>query len=239
MTDAALILVPGLLCNEYVWRPQIRELSRMAAITVPDHGMLDSLGGMAEAIIQKAPPRFAIAGHSMGGRVAMEVVRRVPERVLGVALLDSGTHPLRSGEAGEREAGGRHMLLAQARSEGMRPMSWSWLQNMVHPSRLSDRALTEGILDMMCTKTPDIFAAQINALLTRPDATPVLAMLRGPTLVLCGNEDLWATPQQHRDIAAQVPDSRLVIVPECGHMSTLERPGEVVQAMREWLQTIV
>jgi pimeloyl-ACP methyl ester carboxylesterase len=238
MSKPALILVPGLLCNEYVWEPQMRELSRMAAITVADHGAMDSIGGMAEAIIERAPPRFAIAGHSMGGRVTMEVVRRVPERVLGMGLLDSGAHPLRSGEAGEHEAAGRRKLLAQARSEGMRPMSWTWLQNMVHPSRLGDRELTEGILDMMCTKTPEIFAAQIKALLDRPDARPLLDGVLCSTLVLCGNEDLWATPQQHREIAAKVAHSRLVIVPECGHMSTLERPEQVTQAMREWLQTL-
>jgi pimeloyl-ACP methyl ester carboxylesterase len=238
MTDTALILVPGLLCNDHVWAPQMSELSRMASITVPDHGAIDSLGGMAEAILERAPPRFAIAGHSMGGRVTMEVVRRAPERIMGVALLDTGVHPLGSGEHGEREAEGRYKLLEQARSEGMRAMAWAWLQNMVHPSRLTDRELTEGILDMMSIKTPAIFAAQIRALLNRQDAAPLLGGLRCPTLVLCGNEDAWASPQQHRDMAARVATSRLVIVPECGHMSTLERPDAVTQAMGEWLQQI-
>jgi pimeloyl-ACP methyl ester carboxylesterase len=236
VTDRYLILVPGLLCNDVVWAPQIRELEQLATVTVVDHGHIDTLDGMAEALIERAPARFAIAGHSMGGRVAMEVIRRVPERVLGAALLDSGAHPLRAGEAGEREAAGRYALLEQARNEGMRAMAWTWLQNMVHPSRLGDTELTDPILDMMCTKTPQIFAAQIHALLNRADATPLLPQIRCPTLVLCGQDDLWATAQQHRDIAAQIPDSRLAIIPECGHMSTLERPHAVTEAMREWLK---
>src|SRR5690606_21521373 len=117
MSDTTLILVPGLLCNDYVWESQIRELSRLASITVADHGTLDSIGAMAQAIIEKAPQQFTIAGHSMGGRVSMEVVRRVPDRVLGAALLDCGANALRSGEAGERETANRHGLLAQAKSE--------------------------------------------------------------------------------------------------------------------------
>jgi pimeloyl-ACP methyl ester carboxylesterase len=239
MSDTALILVPGLLCNDYVWEPQIRELSNLASITVVDHGMLDSIEAMAEAIIETAPPKFAIAGHSMGGRATMEVVRRVPDRVLGAALLDCGAYPRKSGEAGEREKEHRHRLLGQAQSEGMRAMGWTWLQGMVHPSRLSDRALTEGILDMICTKTPEIFAAQVRALLERPDARPVLSQMPERTLILCGNEDLWATARQHREMAAAATGSTLVIVPECGHMSTLEKPREVTQALRQWLESIV
>lgn len=239
MSDTPLILVPGLLCNDSVWEPQIRALSSLAAITVIDHGRLDSIEAMAEAVIAQAPPKFAIAGHSMGGRVTMEVVRRAPERVLGAALLDCGAYPRRSGEAGEREKEHRYKLLAQARREGMRAMGWTWLQDMIHPDRRSDRPLTDAILDMICTKTPDIFEAQIRALLDRPDARPVLSRMPPRTLILCGNEDLWATARQHRELAAAVPGSTLVIVPECGHMSTLEKPEEVTQAMREWLEPVV
>jgi pimeloyl-ACP methyl ester carboxylesterase len=239
MSNTALILVPGLLCNDYVWEPQIRDLSPLASITVADHGALDSIEAMAQAVIEKAPAKFAIAGHSMGGRVTMEVVRRVPDRVLGAALLDCGAYPRRSGEAGEREKEHRYKLLAQARSEGMRAMGWTWLQDMIHPSRRTDRALTEGILDMICTKTPEIFEAQIRALLERPDARPVLGRMPRHTLILCGNEDLWATVRQHREMAEAAPGSTLVVVPECGHMSTLEKPEEVTQALRVWLQSVV
>lgn len=233
--DRTLILVPGLLCNERVWAPQIRALESEWSIQVADHGKLDSLGGMAQAIIDKAPPRFAIAGHSMGGRVTLEVLRRVPERVTHVALLDTGAHPVAPGEAGQREAAGRYALLERARKEGMRAMAWLWLQNMVHPNRLNDQPLVEEILDMMSGMTPEIFEAQIRALLNRPDGKPVLQSIRCPTLILTGNEDSWAPPKQHEDMAALVPGSRLVVVPNCGHMSTLEQPEAVTEALRSWL----
>lgn len=239
MTAPALILVPGLLCNDHNWWPQAAAFGSDFNVVVPDHGLIDSLPGMAAAILEQAPERFAIAGHSMGGRVTLEVFRQAPERVAGLALLDTGVHPVRPGEAGEREAAGRYKLLEQARSEGMRPMVWAWLQNMLHPDRLQDRELVDGILDMMSSKSPDVFAAQIRALLGRPDGTPLLREIRCPALVLCGEQDTWAPPRQHREIAAHVPHAELVIVPECGHMSTLEQPAPVNAALRRWLDGIV
>jgi pimeloyl-ACP methyl ester carboxylesterase len=233
-----LILVPGLLCDEVVWAQQRAALAERVDVHVAHHGLLDSLGAMAQRIIDQAPSRFAIAGHSMGGRVALEVVRRVPDRVIALALLDTGATPLAPGEAGEREASGRYALLEASRRQGMRAMAWIWLQNMVHPSRLSDSALTEPILEMMARKTPDIFAAQIQALLSRPDARDVLPKIRCPALLLCGNEDAWAPVKQHGDMASVIPRSKLIVVPECGHMSPMERPEAVTEAFREWLDTV-
>jgi pimeloyl-ACP methyl ester carboxylesterase len=238
VTENALILVPGLLCDEKVWQPQIEALAGIVPIRVADHGMLDSLGAMAQAIIEQAPARFALAGHSMGGRVALEVWRRVPDRITGIALLDTGVHPLPSGDEAEKERAGRYALLDAARRDGMRAMAWLWLQRMVHPNRLKDQDLTEGILWMMASKTPDIYEAQIRALLNRPDATPLLSTITCPALVLCGNEDAWSPVQQHRNIAGLIAGSRLVTIPECGHMSTLERPEAVTSALREWLRSV-
>src|SRR6201986_2260110 len=101
-----LVLVPGLMCDEAVWQPQLKALKKVGHIQVADHGELDSLGAMAEAILARAPPKFAVAGHSMGGRVALEVVRRAASRVTGLALLDTGYTPLAAGAAGQKEAGG-------------------------------------------------------------------------------------------------------------------------------------
>lgn len=238
MADLTLVLVPGLLCDGDVWADQVAALEPDVRCVIADHGSRDDLGEMADAILAAAPDRFAIAGHSMGGRVAMEVVRRAPERLLGVALLDTGVHPRADGEAGEREAAGRYALLATARGEGMRPMAHEWLQNMVHPDRLGDDDLIERILTMMTRKTPDTFEAQIRALLARPDARPLLPMITVPALVLTGEQDTWSDPAQHRAIAADIPGSMLVIVPEAGHMSTMERPEAVTAALRDWLTVI-
>jgi pimeloyl-ACP methyl ester carboxylesterase len=233
-----LLLVPGLLCDDAVWAPQGEALADIAAVRVANNGETDSLGALAESIIAHAPPRFALAGHSMGGRIALEVARRVPERLIGLALLDTGHEALAPGEAGKREAEGRHALLALARREGMRAMARTWVQGMVYPPRLSDEELIEPILDMFERRTPDLFAMQIRALLARPDATSVLSTLKCPTLVLCGREDAWAPPSRHDVMAKMIRHSTLEIIPDCGHMAPLERPQAVSQALRRWLESI-
>ena len=120
----------------------------------------------------------------------------------------------------------------------MRAMGQAWVQGMVHPSRLDERDLIDGILDMFESKSPDIYAAQIRALLNRPDGAPVLPTIRVPTLLLCGHEDAWSPPQRHVEMAALIPNSTLVDIPVCGHMSTLERPQAVNAAMRAWLEKV-
>jgi len=234
----SLLLVPGLLCDDAVWASQTEGLAHIAAVRVANNGETDSLGALAESIIAQAPPRFALAGHSMGGRIALEVARRVPERLLGLALLDTGYEALASGQAGEREAEGRHALLALARREGMRAMARTWVQGMVHPARLTDAELVELILDMFERRTPDLFAMQIKALLARPDATSVLPTLQCPTLVLCGREDAWAPPSRHDAMAKMIRHSTLEIIPDCGHMAPMERPRGINDALRRWLQSI-
>jgi pimeloyl-ACP methyl ester carboxylesterase len=234
-----LVLIPGLLCDASVWPHQRAALADIADVRISDHGLLDSLPAMARAIIANAPARFAIAGHSMGGRIAFEVWRAAPDRVSGIALMDTGHHPLALGAAGEREVAGRFALLETARRDGMRAMATEWVQGMVHPKRLTDRALVESILDMFEAKTPEIYAAQTRALIDRPDATPVMRTIRCPTLVLCGHEDSWSPVQRHLEMVAAIPGSTFVDIPECGHMCTMERPEAVSAAMRTWFLSVI
>ena len=235
MSRPTLVLVPGLLCDAAVWEPQRAALAAQADIIVADHGTLDSLPAMAGRVLATAAGRFAIAGHSMGGRVALEVVRQAPERVAGLALLDTAYQPLAAGAAGEQERHGRLTLLATARRDGMRAMARQWVQGMVHPARLGDTALIDAILDMFARKTPDVFAAQIHALLSRPDAGPVLGTIRCPTLVLCGAEDSWSVPERHREMARAIAGSTLRIIENCGHMAPMEKPEAVTAALDNWL----
>jgi pimeloyl-ACP methyl ester carboxylesterase len=235
MTRPTLLLVPGLLCDAAVWAEQRTALAASADVVVADHGTLDSLAAMAERVLESAPARFAIAGHSMGGRVAFEVLRLAPARVAGLALLDTACHPLARGAVGEQERHGRLALLATARREGMRAMAREWVQGMVHPARLGDAALIDAILDMFERKTPDVFAAQIHALLSRPDACGLLEDIRCPTLVLCGAQDSWSLPQGHRDMTAAIRGSRLELIDDCGHMSPMEKPAQVSAALATWL----
>ena len=230
-----LLLLPGLLCDRAVWQPQIDALSGRFDCVVPDYSSLDSLTAMAERVLATAPTeKFALAGHSMGGRVALEVVRLAPHRVERLALLDTSYPPLASGNEGELERSRRMALLQIARSQGMRVMGNAWASGMVHPTRLNT-PLYDSILDMIERNTPDMFAAQINALLTRPDATPVLSAVRCPTLVLCGREDAWSPLQRHKEMHAAISGSRLVAIEHCGHMSTMEKPDAVSQAFEQWL----
>ena len=239
MTQMTLMLLPGLLCDQTVWAAQRAGLADLVDSRVVDYGGTDSLSAMAEVVLGQAPARFALAAHSMGGRVALELLRRAPERVAGLALIDTGYQPLATGQAGENEREQRHTLLDLARKDGMRAMGHQWLQGMVHEERLGDHRLVEDILGMIARKTPDIFAAQIKALLERPDATPVLRTIRCPALALCGREDRWSPLARHEAMAALIPACRLIAVENCGHMSTMERPEAVTEAMRGWLADIV
>ncbi|MDZ7937389.1 MAG: alpha/beta hydrolase [Rhodoferax sp.] len=126
-TKPTLMLLPGLMCDAAIWAPQLQALSTQAHSVVPAWGLADSLTGMAQQVLDTAPtPTFALAGHSMGGRVALEVMRLAPQRVERLALLDTGTRPLAEGEAGAKEKAGRLALLALAHSSGMRAMGTQW-----------------------------------------------------------------------------------------------------------------
>jgi pimeloyl-ACP methyl ester carboxylesterase len=231
-----LLLLPGLLCDRAVWAPVLPRVAALADCTVAEYADETTLGAMAQRVLAYAPPTFAVAGHSMGGRVALEILRRAPGRVERLALLDTGCRARPAGAAGDDERAGRLALLAVAREQGMRAMARAWVQPMVHPARRADAALIDAVLDMFERRTPVQFAGQIEALLTRPDATAVLAKCACPVLVLAGREDALSTPQHNAEMAALVPGSRLEILERCGHMAPMERPDETGEALVQWLQ---
>jgi pimeloyl-ACP methyl ester carboxylesterase len=233
----SLMLLPGLMCDEAVWAHQCEALQPRAECVVPTWGLRDSLTAMARQVLAEAPTeRFSLAGHSMGGRVALEVLRLAPHRVERLALLDTGTHPLPVGEAGEKERAGRLALLALARAQGMRAAGDKWARGMVHLDQL-DTLLFESILNMLERSSPDQFGAQINALLKRPDATQLLPAIQCPTLVLCGREDVQSPPAQHAAMHDAIAGAQLRVIAHCGHMSTMEQPQAVSDALDAWLMT--
>ena len=234
MSCETLVLLPGLMCDRAVWEPQIAALEGVRCVVV-DYGGADSLAAMAQRALEAAPPRFALAGHSMGGRVALEMLRGAPERITRVALFDTGYQARSEGQAGQAEASQRLGLLELARTQGMRAMGREWVQGMVHPERLWDEPLVESILEMIERKTPEIFAAQIGALLSRPSAEGVLRAIGCPTLIGCGRQDLWSPLARHEAMARLVPGARLEIIENSGHMVTMERPEQVRSALRLWL----
>ena len=231
-----LVLLPGLLCDEAVWQGQIDGLRDVAECVCMDWGRLDSIAAMAELVLRLAPERFSLAGHSMGGRIAFQVVRLAPQRVARLALFNTGADAKPPGAAGQEEERKRRALLQIAKERGMRAMALAWLPPMMKPGRMADSALVESIVSMIARKTPEIYETQMLALLGRPDARPGLAKIGCPTLLLTGREDGWSPPARHEEMAAAIPNSRVVIVPDSGHMAPMEQPAAVAAAMREWLE---
>ncbi|HEY1753918.1 MAG TPA: alpha/beta hydrolase [Bryobacteraceae bacterium] len=219
-----------------MWQGQIDALRGVAECVCMDWGRLDSLLAMAERVLRLAPERFSLAGHSMGGRVAFQVMRLAPQRVTRLALFNTGADPKPPGAAGEAEEHKRRALLHVAKERGMRTMALEWLPGMMKPGRMADAALVESIVSMIARKTPEIYEAQMLALLGRPDAWPVLRTIACPTLLLSGREDGWSPPARHEEMAAAIPGSRVVIIADSGHMAPMEQPGAVSTAMLEWLR---
>jgi len=223
-----VVLLPGLLCDETIWSHQREVLGKFADVVVPDFRYVSSISAMAQLVLDAAPERFSVAGHSMGGRVALEVFRMAPDRIERLALLDTGVHPRAADEESKRWP-----LVDLARSEGMAAMAARWLPPMLHPDH---SALMEPLTEMVMRSTPETFANQQRALLDRPDAREVLPLIQCPTLVLCGRQDIWSPVSQHEQIAASIPNAKLAIVEECGHMSPVEQPAAVTKWLSSHLQ---
>lgn len=224
-----IVLIPGLMNDGWVWREQIGPLSRIASVRVACNDGCENLVDMATRIVAESPARIAVAGHSMGGRIAMEVVRQASDRLVGLALLNTGMHGVR-----EAELPGRTALVELGRAEGMEAVAAAWMPQMLAAARRDDRVLVGGITEMLGRCTPEIFAAQQAAMMSRNDLTPLLGGLRVPTLVATGEEDGWATPKQHEEIAAQISGATLRIVPGAGHMMPVEDPAAVTAILLEW-----
>lgn len=236
MRRPTLLLLPGLLCDKTVWVHQTEALSPHASCIVPSYGDLDAIPAMAQSVLSAAPDGpLMIAGHSMGGRVALEIARLVPRRISRLALLDTGTEPIAGAEAGADERARRLALLQTARLHGMRAMGEQWARGMVHPARLGTPVF-EAILAMIGRSTPDLFQAQLHALLARPDARSVFSDLRCPTLLVCGRQDNWSPLARHEEMQRALPHSRLSVIEDSGHMTTMEQPEAVSLVLLQWFK---
>jgi pimeloyl-ACP methyl ester carboxylesterase len=225
-----IILLPGLLCDASTWAAQARALEPYADIAVADFSQLDSIEAMARSALALVEGPMVAIGHSMGARVALEMVRLAPERIARLALIDTGIHPRREGEEASRQ-----VLVDLAFAEGMEALADRWLPPMVHAERVGDRALMEPLKAMVMRATPEQHQRQIRALLDRPDARAHLPRIACPTLVMVGRQDRWSPLAQHEEIAALIPSAELVVIEESGHMSLVEQPEQVSQALLRWL----
>lgn len=229
-TAEPLLLVPGLLCSSRLFAPQIAALQSERQILVADHTRSDTMEAIAGDILAGAPPRFALAGLSMGGYIAMAILKAAPERVIRVAFLDTSARA----DPPERAAD-RRKLVEIARTEGTRKVQGILLPRLLHPERLAETGLVETVLQMADETSVEAFARQQEAIIARPDSRPLLKATRCPALVLVGEQDLQTPPEIAREIAEATPGAKLVVVPDCGHLSTLERPQVVNAALADWL----
>lgn len=225
-----VVFVPGLLCDAALWAHQISNLEEIADCHVGDTRQDDTIAGMAETVLTAAPDRFALAGLSMGGYVAMEIMRQAPERVTRLALLDTAAQA----DSDERRQN-RMELIEMAEIGEFKGVAPRLLPQFIHPDRLRDGTLTDSIMEMTQRVGRDAFLRQQHAIMGRVDSRPTLADIRVPTLVLCGRQDALTPVERHEEIAALVPGARLSIVEDCGHMSTMERPQAVTALLRDWL----
>jgi len=226
-----LVLLPGLLCDATLWRHQRKYLGELADITVADFTHDDSMAGMAEAALGKAPERFALAGISMGGYVALEIMRRAPERVTRLALLDTSA----KGEM-ETQTKRRRELIRMSKEGKFREITPQLLPFLIHPDRQEDKELTEAIIKMADNIGPDAFLRQETAIMGRSDSRDDLGRIKCPTLILCGRQDALTPVEAHEEMAAGISTARFVIIEDCGHMSAMERPQAVTAFLRDWLR---
>jgi pimeloyl-ACP methyl ester carboxylesterase len=227
-----ILLVPGVVCSPRIFSPVVPALWRFGPVTVANHIRDDNMGAIARRILAEAPPRFALAGHSMGGYIAFEILRQAPERVAKLALMNTQARP-DTPEATTRRRG----LVARAQNGDYRGVLEELFSGFVHPSRLGDASLRQLVHDMGDDVGPEAFVRQQTAVISRPDSRPSLAWIKCPTLVLTGDQDNSVPNSQSVEMANGIPGAKLVILPDCGHLPQLEMPQATADALVEWMRS--
>jgi pimeloyl-ACP methyl ester carboxylesterase len=226
------VLVPGVNCSARLYAEQIPALWRFGPVMVADHTRDDSMTAIAQRILAEAPPRFALAGLSMGGYVAFEIMRQAPQRVAKLALLDTGARA----ETPEQTAG-RLPRIEMAKTGRFAEVSDSQFPLLVRRNHQGDAALKHIVLTMAAETGAEAFLRQMQAIMGRVDSRPGLAAVACPTLVVVGAGDELTPPSLAQEIAAAIAGARLLVVPDCGHLSTLEQPHAVTRALVEWMRS--
>ncbi len=228
-----LLLLPGLLNDARLWQQQIADLDDIAQASVADLTRADSIAALATQALAQAPAgRFALAGLSMGGYVAFEIMRQAPQRVLGLALLDTTARP-----DTEEATAGRHKLMKLA-EVNFPAVTGTLLPRVVHPSQLKDKSIVDVITAMADSLGKKVFLRQQHAIIGRIDSRPFLSQINCPTLILCGREDVITPIEVHEEMAVGIAGSAFTVIGECGHLSTLGQPRQVSKALRDWLSSL-
>jgi pimeloyl-ACP methyl ester carboxylesterase len=224
-----IYLLPGLLCDQDVWQHQVAVIMQHAEIRIPDFRGIDSLDAMAEMVLNEAPEQFSVAGHSMGGRVALELVNRAPERIQHLMLLSVGAGPVTDEECDQRRS-----LVEEAASLGMERYASNWADLMMSYRDQDDAGVRNCIESMVRRQTLDNFIAHVTAGLGRRDQSLYLSQIKPPVLLIVGEQDSWSPVSQHELIKANLDDATLEVVSEAGHMVLLDQPDIVSNLMTDW-----
>ena len=229
MTGLPLILLPGLLCDAALWEHQVAAFAPVREVTVADLTQDATIADMAARVLAAAPPRFALAGLSMGGYVAFEILRQAPGRVAALALLATSARPDTPVQARERQ--GAIAALGLGQFQGV---TGRLLARLIHPDRLGG-PVAQGVRTMTGRFDSATFVRQQQAIAGRGDARPLLPAIAVPTLVLAGMDDAMIDPTHAAEIAALIPGARLEPLPHCGRLPSMELPAETTAAMAGWL----
>lgn len=226
-----LVLVPGLLCSSRLYGPQVEALWAHGPVMVADHRRDASVEAIAERILSLAPPRFALAGLSLGGYIAFAMMRQAPERIAKLALLDTTARP----DLPEQSAA-REKFIKMAEDGKLMDIVETLTPKFLHRNHASDPRLKEIVSAMARETGVEAFVKQERAIIGRPDSRPLLSEIGCPTLVLVGDGDELTPPDRAKEMADGIAGSKLVVVPDCGHLSTIEKPDAVNKAMSDWLE---
>ena len=225
-----LILLPGLLCDGALWRHQTEHLADQIEVHVADLTLDNAVSAMASRVLAQAPPTFALAGLSMGGYVAQEIMRQAPERVERLALVDTNA---RADTDEQRKS--RAALIALADVGKFKGVTPRLLPSLIHPSRMEEPAVAGVVMEMAERVGQQAFKRQQEAIMGRKDGRGDLEAIRIPTLILAGRQDALCPPKVQQEMIERLPNGKLVLVEDCGHLVSLERPEATTAVFRYWL----
>ncbi len=225
-----LVLVPGLTCTAHLYARQIAALWPFGQVAVADHRRDSDMAAIAARILSDAPPRFALAGLSMGGYIAFAMMRQAPERIAKLALLDTSARP-----DTQEQTAGRKTQIAMAQAGRYGEIPDLAIPRYLNAKHQHDERLTTIVRHMAMETGPEAFVRQLNAIMSRPDSRPLLSLIKCPTLVLVGDEDAATPPELNKEIAAGIPGAKFTVIEDSGHLTTIEQPEAVNIALAEWL----
>lgn len=225
-----VMLVPGFLCDETVWAPQKEALSPYCNVHIMQFNGQETFRAKAEYALESLTGSFSLVGHSMGAKVALEMLHIAPERIDRAVLMSTGVHA-----PGAHEAAQRQILLDRAETQGMSVIAEELIAQMLHPASRQDETLVATLREMILSHSLRALKRQVRASLTRPEQVRYLWDIQQPVLLMCGDSDQWSPVSQHEEMLANLPNAELRVIEQCGHMLTLERAEEVSQLLLDWL----